>query len=251
MEVSNTLFSNFLKRFFTFIVLILFIFNIIFTIGSLSVKYIVSISLVLSLFEFFKLTYKVELYPSGKFLLVLGGVLYLLLSCFSLLLTSTGYTGNINFILILSFACVSDTSGYLIGNCLNGKKIFPRISPGKSYSGSLGSIFFTSFLSATIIFIYNIYYLPFYMLLQRNNYHENNMFLITTKVLFFAGFISVIGQLGDFIQSYVKRMSNVKDSGNIFPGHGGILDRLDSIFTISFFILILDFFGFRFLGPFI
>ena len=109
----------------------------------------------------------------------------------------------------------------------NSHSLSKNISPGKTIEGSLGGIIITSFLSLAII-KWNIS--PFYL-------DDANIFYITFSIIL----LSIFGQIGDLFFSKIKRIKKIKDFGNIFPGHGGVLDRIDSslfIFILGYFILL-------------
>ena len=114
-------------------------------------------------------------------------------------------------IFILLLGCIaSDIGGLTFGRIFKGPKL-TTISPKKTISGALGSIFF-SILIINISFFYFI------------NIFNINIFAVSV--------ITSIGcQLGDLFFSYLKRNAKIKDTGNILPGHGGVLDRLDGIFV--------------------
>jgi phosphatidate cytidylyltransferase len=115
---------------------------------------------------------------------------------------------------------MSDIGGLIIGKTFKGKKL-TKISPQKTISGSIGSFIFALFL---IPFILN--YLP--------NYSFLSLFIITL-------IISLTSQLGDLFISYLKRKAKVKDTSDLLPGHGGLLDRVDGIIfaiPVGFLILI-------------
>jgi len=114
------------------------------------------------------------------------------------------------FILIWS----NDSFAYIIGKNFGKQKLFYSISPHKTVEGFLGGLFF-SCISASFV----------------SRYVDDSM--STPYWLTIAIIISVFGTLGDLIESKFKRETNVKDSGKIMPGHGGILDRLDSIIFAS------------------
>lgn len=120
---------------------------------------------------------------------------------------------------LLFLVWATDIAAYFVGKALGGPKLAEKISPNKTVSGACGGM-----LAATIIGFLT--------------------FFITSEVSFFsfifaAGFVSVISQIGDLFESYIKRKFEVKDSGNLIPGHGGLLDRLDGLlFAIPFFLLV-------------
>lgn len=121
------------------------------------------------------------------------------------------------FVLIWS----NDTFAYLIGKSFGKTKLLEKISPKKTIEGFLGGLFFASIAGALL----SIYYL------------ENNPIIGVS----FALIAGTFGTLGDLVESKFKRVANVKDSGKIMPGHGGILDRLDSvIFAAPYIYLILQ-----------
>ena len=126
----------------------------------------------------------------------------------------------IGFLLIL---WASDTGAYLVGSLIGKTKLFERISPKKTWEGSLGGAL-CSLLVAYFI----------------SNYFTD---LRLIDWIIIAMILIIIGTLGDLVQSLYKRSYNIKDSGNILPGHGGILDRFDSlllstpfVFTYLYFI---------------
>mgnify|MGYP002783802840 CR=1 FL=1 len=120
----------------------------------------------------------------------------------------------------------NDTFAYIVGKSIGRNKLFERISPKKTIEGFLGGLFF-SLLAAFLIS-------KFYMQPKPIHFQKSLIIWGITAVL-----ISVFGTIGDLIESKFKRIAGVKDSGNIMPGHGGILDRLDSIIFVAPFIFLL------------
>ena len=112
---------------------------------------------------------------------------------------------------------VNDSFAYIVGKSFGKQKLFYIISPHKTVEGFLGGLLFCC-ISASIV----------------SRYIDET--LTTPNWLIIAIIVSVFGTLGDLIESKLKRESNVKDSGKIIPGHGGILDRLDSIIFASPYI---------------
>ena len=125
------------------------------------------------------------------------------------------------FFLYILLICIStDIGGYLFGKIFKGPKL-TKISPNKTYSGMLGGYLF----SFTIIFLLFEY--------SELLFDTNTKWL--PKVYFHIIIISTASQIGDIIISYFKRLSKIKDTGKIIPGHGGILDRIDGmIFAFPF-----------------
>ncbi len=133
-------------------------------------------------------------------------------------------SGNpIFFLFLLSICFFSDIGGYVIGKSIGGKRL-SKISPKKTISGSIGSFLFS-------ILVLLLFY----------NYDQYEYSLSINNFLFCL-IISLICQLGDLFISYLKRKAKIKDMGNILPGHGGLLDRVDGIiFAVPFAYLLVKF----------
>ena len=150
---------------------------------------------------------KIKLKKSLKNINVFLSFIYLsffaFIACYS-------YHEKISLIFILLVCIFSDIGGYIIGKTIGGKKL-TKISPKKTISGSIGSLFF----SIIPLFILNIY--------------DNDEYPIKIFIFLLCLLISLACQIGDLFISYLKRKAKVKDAGNILPGHGGLLDRIDGI----------------------
>ena len=127
-----------------------------------------------------------------------------------------------NLIFTISICILSDIGGFIFGKFFKGKKL-TKISPNKTYSGMIGSFILS--IGFCIIYSYSISFVDF-----------NTIFLLTIS-------ISFICQIGDLFISLLKRKAKLKDTGNILPGHGGILDRIDGIlFALPFGIILINYF---------
>ena len=128
---------------------------------------------------------------------------------------------NLVFFLFIFLICIStDIGGYIFGKIFKGPKLI-KISPNKTYSGMLGGYIF-SFIIIFLLFEYS-----------ELLFNTNTKWL--PKVYLHIVIISTVSQIGDIIISYFKRLSKIKDTGKIIPGHGGILDRIDGmIFAFPF-----------------
>lgn len=145
----------------------------------------------------------------------------------------SGHNGYLSFfVLLLAFLVpvFSDTFAYLTGGIFGGKKLAPKISPNKTISGAVGGLIWCVLLSITVFCIFNS--IPSMAVMFENT----GITLWKVAIISFIG--SVLGQGGDLFESYLKRSANVKDSGNIMPGHGGMLDRFDSHTFVAPFIFI-------------
>lgn len=156
---------------------------------------------------------------SKKFIYHIPGIFFLILSYFSIYYLTNKLNDNYSYFLFILLTCIStDLGGYIVGKIIKGPKL-SKISPKKTYSGTLGSFLFA------IIFAY------FYL--------ENSIY-VSLEILIFVISISAVSQIGDLIISYFKRISKIKDTGKLIPGHGGILDRIDGmIFAFPFSLIIL------------
>lgn len=183
--------------------------------------------LIFPLFLIFKLF--TDHRPLSLFSPTLFGILYTVLPfCYLIIAySSMDWTSTLNnsriilgfFILIWS----NDTFAYVVGRSLGKTKLFERISPKKTWEGTVGG----AVLSQLTAWILSIYFTS----LEPIHWHV------------IALIVSVFGTLGDLVESMFKRSLGVKDSGNILPGHGGILDRFDAVliaapFVVSYLILV-------------
>ncbi len=139
-----------------------------------------------------------------------AAVVYIWLPLAALALWYTQYPGNNVNTLLFFLICIwfYDSMAYSVGKLIGKTPIFPKVSPKKTIEGTLGG----GILTIVMMFFLNKYWLQL----------EANAILLAFVLVFF-------GTYGDFVESYLKRKLGIKDSGNLIPGHGGILDRLDSI----------------------
>ncbi len=209
--------SNLSQRIFTSLVLLLIFLFFLFTHKILWTYLLIGASII-SFFEFKNLVNK-------KFKKNINKIY--ISNIFSFLYLSTFvYVGYINYsspphgLLFVLLICIfSDIGGYIVGKLIGGKKL-TSISPNKTVSGCVGSFLF----SVIPVFLFLIIYK------QTGNleYYSKNINLLIPICLF----LSLICQIGDLFISYFKRQANVKDTGSLLPGHGGLLDRIDGIIFV-------------------
>jgi phosphatidate cytidylyltransferase len=144
----------------------------------------------------------------------LQGILYIPVALGFLVLIREGHSGTIWIFLLLAIIFAGDTSAFYVGSYWGRHKLCPAISPGKTIEGAIGG------LTANLVVgvIGKAFFLP-----------DPPWSL---SILFFLA-VGIAGQLGDLFESEMKRSSNIKDSSNILPGHGGILDRIDALLFAS------------------
>lgn len=116
---------------------------------------------------------------------------------------------------VFVFLWINDTGAYLCGSLLGKHKLFPRVSPGKSWEGSIGGFIFVAAVAVLLWYLTEKYGCNE---LQLNVYQWIGLGLV----------VAVFGTWGDLVESLFKRTIGIKDSGTILPGHGGMLDRFDS-----------------------
>ena len=121
---------------------------------------------------------------------------------------------NLKFLWLILIAWLTDIGGYIFGKIFGGPKLI-KISPNKTWSGAFGSLILSQF--AILIFFIDV------------NYQ------LSINLIFLQLFLSILGQIGDILMSFIKRKNNKKDSSNFIPGHGGFLDRVDGLIWIIIF----------------
>ena len=158
-------------------------------------------------------------------LLKIFGFFFLILSFFSIYKLRNDFDGEYLLVFFILLICVStDLGGFIFGKIFKGPRL-TKISPNKTYSGVIGS-YILSFIFAL-----------FYYLKLKSFYLDKSIFQIITIIFL----VSTVSQIGDLLLSYFKRLSNVKDTGKLIPGHGGILDRIDGmIFAFPFFYVLIS-----------
>lgn len=145
---------------------------------------------------------------------LLGGPIILSFAFSTIASVITVGNGIYYLLLILNFACVTDMGAYFVGVKLGKHKLCSEISPNKTIEGAIGGILSALIVSVIIVFAFGA---------------QSQL----VAVLLIGIPMSVVGMLGDLLASVVKRKADIKDYGALIPGHGGILDRVDSLLLIS------------------
>ena len=164
---------------------------------------------VISIVEFIDITRKIF----NRFLVLIISnsifVIYVFMFCIITVYFSNILPLKIIFFSLLLSCITSDIGGYVFGKTFKGPKL-TKISPNKTVSGSIGSLILSCLTFSISIYFFTNSFIYIYLLI---------------------GIITSIGcQMGDLFFSFLKRKAKIKDTGNFFPGHGGVLDRLDGIF---------------------
>lgn len=187
-------------------------------IGILGITIISSLFLIYYLFTKKEITFSNDRTKLGLLIrYVIFSMIFLVLLPF--------YKGNYNPNLIISILImiwVNDSFAFLVGKNFGKRKLFISVSPKKTQEGFLGGLVFTMFVAYII---------------SKYNSDLSELHWVVISII-----VSIIGTIGDLIASKFKRQANIKDSGTIMPGHGGILDRLDSLlFAVPFVYLYINF----------
>ena len=162
-------------------------------------------------------------------ILKLFGIFFLIFSFYTIYEIRNEYRDSYwPFLIIIFISVATDIGGYIFGKIFKGPKL-TKLSPNKTYAGLFGGYTCSIILYFTII---------------KTNLVDKQYFI---NFLVFILLISSISQFGDILVSYFKRLSKIKDTGKIIPGHGGLLDRIDGIifaFPASYLIVLIDYFNF-------
>ena len=219
--ISIREFLNLLK-FNNIIIYMLFIGLIYLPFSSLDSSVLIDVLLVLSISGSIQLLVnlfiKKKNYPSNTIQKLDISIRYLLLSFAFLIILpfiNGGYEASVILSLII-FIWVNDSFAFFVGKNLGKRKLFESVSPKKTIEGFLGGVFFTLITAFLVSYFCD--------------------FLSLTNLLVISLIASILGTIGDLVESKFKRQANTKDSGTIMPGHGGILDRLDSLLFVAPFV---------------
>jgi len=184
---------------------------------------ILFITVIFSWIEWISVIEKIRFKKIYRIMHIILFLVYLLMAfviCFNVFVIDKYF-----FLTILMICVFSDVGGYIFGKTFGGKKL-TKISPKKTISGSLGS-FILSYIGFFVIYLY-----------------FGDLLFVRLQIealVFIPFFISLICQSGDLFISYYKRRAKIKDTGNLIPGHGGLLDRIDgSIFALPIGFIIIS-----------
>ena len=153
------------------------------------------------------------------------GIFFLLLSFYSVYLYRD--RGLYEFLMVLTICITTDIGGYIFGKLFKGPKLI-YISPNKTYSGVVGGFLMSIIVAYLIYSNFNSFF------------EESQNFFYDLIFIFAVLIVSGVSQIGDLIVSYFKRVSKIKDTGNLFPGHGGLLDRIDGMIFVFPFVFIIS-----------
>lgn len=183
--------------------------------GTFLFNFFILICLLITTYEWMKMS-------KTNFFKIIGTI-FIIISFYTIYKIRNEFDRDYFHLLLVIIICMStDVGGYLFGNVFKGPKL-TKISPKKTYSGVIGSFLLS--------IIFTNLFLDFYL--------DEKTFKFSKEMFIFILSVSFISQSGDIFVSYFKRKSKIQDTGNIIPGHGGILDRIDGmIFAFPFSYLV-------------
>ena len=211
--MNNNLTKRFISSLIILPIALLFIIN-----GSFFFIFFLSILFLVTSYEWVKMSKKKILYK-------ILGIIFLILSFYSAFNLRT-YAGLNFFLFIILISIFTDIGGYIFGKFFKGPKL-TKISPNKTYSGVIGSLIMPVFAGLLYIQYMRV---PLGVIVPIKLDTLSNNFDLTFLIMILS--ISIISQLGDLTISYFKRLSKIKDTGKILPGHGGLLDRVDGLIFV-------------------
>ena len=176
----------------------------------------------------------VAVFANKKVVITDAGLLYA--SCFYIIAAFTAliyihdYINGGEYIYLLAFICawITDIFAYFSGRLFGKHKLIPAVSPKKTVEGAIGGIIFC--VGATLLFGF---------IVARFFDATGNMSANYLTLAISAIFISIVSQTGDLIMSVIKRHYGIKDYGKLFPGHGGVLDRFDSVLAVTMILAVI------------
>ena len=149
--------------------------------------------------------------------------------------------GMIPVMLALGISMVSDTAAYFIGASLGKKKIFPKISPKKTYAGCIGGVLGGALGGIIVYLLFELAGFPTYIKFTFTGLFDGKKWLAILLYAIVGAIMAVFSEIGDLAASRVKRQMGIKDYGKILGSHGGIMDRIDSIlFSVAGMAIIME-----------
>jgi phosphatidate cytidylyltransferase len=174
------------------------------------------------LWEAWGLVSKISASPIYRVIGMLLAILYIGLASFVLIGINDPFLGVGAVLLPISGVIATDIGAYFAGRNIGGPKIAPKISPSKTWAGLIGGM-----LASGVVYVI---LLKWVVLTGTHGFPAHFLF----PAFGLGAVMAIVAQVGDFAESYLKRRAGVKDSSNLIPGHGGVLDRLDGLLAVLF-----------------
>jgi len=178
--------------------------------------------------EFSKLVLGFAHAPVARAIWLIGGVIYVGLACFTLIMFSAPFFGMTPAILLIAGVIGTDVGAYFAGRTIGGPKIAPKISPSKTWSGLFGRM-----IGAGLLMI-SIQAQIYWGRIDARDHSDIYLAYGWQRLALTGVALAAVAQAGDFFESWMKRRAGVKDSGRLIPGHGGLFDRTDGLIAVAF-----------------
>lgn len=187
---------------------------------------------VFGMFFYLLLLFTFAIWSKGKISVdevftVFTSTVYVVVAFASLIILRGRESGEYLILIAIFMPLISDVFAYFCGFLFGKHKLIPDVSPKKTIEGSIGGMFFCGLACSVFGYVVS--------LINGGGFD----LLLVLRMFALGVIVSVISQIGDLVASVIKRRYGIKDYGNLFPGHGGVLDRFDSVLAISPIILML------------
>lgn len=191
--------------------------------GAFAWLALIAVAIPILIWEFWGLVRAISLAGGARAVWMGFGVLYILgAACMLLLLRLYPGTDWTDVALPVALVIATDTGAYFAGRAIGGPKIAPTISPSKTWAGLVGGMA----ASAVTLLLWTRW------ILERDGVGYIFDMRDFLGALFLGALAAIVAQAGDFFESWMKRRAGVKDSSNLIPGHGGLLDRVDGLLAL-------------------
>ena len=184
--------------------------------GGLALTALVAVVGAIALYEWVALTRRPTSMPIARVVIIGAGVIYIGLACYALIVFRK--YGLAAALLPIVATVATDVGAYFTGRLIGGPKIAPSISPSKTWSGLFGGMVAAGVSVAAVMAVG----------FDSGLWSSSGIALGVGL----GGALAIVAQVGDFGESFMKRRAGVKDSGNLIPGHGGVLDRIDGLLAV-------------------
>ncbi len=182
--------------------------------GDWPLVLVLGLAFLISVYEWYHLAIKTPLLIPA----MIVGIMYMLISFSCFFALREVFSLNV-VLLFIGMIWASDIGGYVTGKMVGGPKLIQKISPNKTWSGFIGAMVFPAVFAMLWISIFKFH----------PEFNDNHWLILKFIGLTLGAVMGCVGQAGDLLISFVKRQAQVKDTGALIPGHGGILDRIDSM----------------------